>query len=269
MPTEPASMNSNKMTSADTGEDKIKSWELPYVEQSIDEQQTKTNALNRRSTWRYEPPEPEEQIQPLTAEDLEAIRQAAYEEGFTEGKKDGFEQGQKQGVDAGTAQGYAKGLEEGQVEGLEQGQATIQEQSHSWQQLIDALHNPVANTFEQAQQELVLLAVSLARSVIDIEVRSNPAVITEALKKAIHTLPVNETKLHIRLHPDDIALIKAEFGQAHIDTQQWHFVASPEMSRGGCDLSTDNNAVDYSIERRSKDVIETFLIQQGLSDGQG
>lgn len=260
-------MSANKISQDDTNDDEIKSWDLPYVEQSIPEDDTKTNALNRRSTWRYEPPEPEVEILPPTAEDLEAIRQAAYTEGFAEGKKEGFDQGHKEGLAAGTEQGHAEGVLAGKTEGLEHGQAEIHEQSHIWQQLIDALHHPVANTYEQAQLELVLLAISLARSVIDVEVSINQEVITEALKKAIHTLPITENKLHIRLHPEDIELIKAQFDEAHIAKQQWHFVASPEMSRGGCDLSTENNAVDYSIERRSKDVIETFLMQQGLSDG--
>lgn len=260
-------MSSYKVDQNNTDPDDIKSWDLPYVEQLADENDVRTNALNKRSTWRYEPPEPEEEILPPTAEDLEAIREAARVEGFEEGKKAGFEQGKQQGIEAGTLQGHEEGLAAGKSEGLQEGQATISEQSQIWQQLIEALHHPVDKTYDQAQQELVLLAVSLARSVIDVEVSCNHQVIIEALKKAIHTLPINETKINIRLHPDDIELIRAEFDEAHIEKQQWHLVAAPEMSRGGCDISTENNAVDYSIERRSKDVIETFLMQQGLSDG--
>ena len=54
-----------------------KSWDLPFLsdEKSTQDLQ-RTNALNRRSDWKYEPPEPEEEeILPPTAEEIEAIRQ--------------------------------------------------------------------------------------------------------------------------------------------------------------------------------------------------
>ena len=260
-------MTVRKLNPQATDPDDVKSWDLPYVEQPRVEDDTKTNALNRKSTWRYEPPEPEEEILPPTAEEIEAIRQHAYEEGFAEGKREGFEQGKTEGLEAGTQEGHAQGLEAGHSEGLAQGRESIEAQGKVWQQLIDALHNPVAQISEKAHQELILLAVALAKSVIDVEVKSNQDVVLEALKSALHSLPINENKVHIRMHPDDIELVKVEFDATHISEQQWHFIASPEMSRGGCDISTENNAVDFSIERRSKDVIETFLLQQGLADG--
>ena len=99
------------------------------------------------------------------------------------------------------------------------------------------------------------------------EVQTNENVVVEALRKALSTLPINEATVHIRLHPDDITLITSVFDSDHITANNWHLIAAPEMQRGGCDISTENNAVDFSVERRSKDVIDTFLIQQGLSDG--
>ena len=41
---------------------------------------------------------------------------------------------------------------------------------------------------------------------------------------------------------------------------------APAMERGGCDITTVQNAVDVSIERRCRDVIDKFLLNQGLSD---
>ena len=58
-----------------------KGWDLPHVDEQDTIDDGKTNALNRRSDWKYEPPEEPEEIKPPTAEEIEAIRQAAYEEG--------------------------------------------------------------------------------------------------------------------------------------------------------------------------------------------
>jgi len=38
------------------------------------------------------------------------------------------------------------------------------------------------------------------------------------------------------------------------------------MERGGCDIVTTQNAVDVSVERRCREVIERFLLNQGLND---
>jgi len=43
-------------------------------------------------------------------------------------------------------------------------------------------------------------------------------------------------------------------------------VEAPAMERGGCDITTAQNAVDVSIERRCRDVIDKFLLNQGLSN---
>ncbi|WP_100655804.1 flagellar assembly protein FliH [Alteromonas flava] len=249
----------------DADED-IRSWELPFVEaeELIDER--KTNAFNRRSDWKYEPPEAEEEILPPTAEEIEAIRAAAYQEGFDEGKQAGYAEGHAEGLENGHAEGVTQGLEEGTAQGLAAGQEQIDSLTEQWQALIKELHTPVLTTNKETQKQLVTLAVALAKAVIRREVETQPEIILTALNEAVKTLPINDRSIHIRLHPDDLAIIKGAFDEDTIKQNQWHLIATPEMARGGCDVSTESNAVDHSIERRSKAVLETFLLQQGLGD---
>ena len=90
-------MSSNKGFSDDELHE-AKAWDLPFVEDARQQQDDgKTNALNFRSDWKYEPPEEEEEILPPTADEIEAIRQAAYDEGYAEGKATGFEEGKQEG----------------------------------------------------------------------------------------------------------------------------------------------------------------------------
>ncbi|MBT0584920.1 flagellar assembly protein FliH [Alteromonas oceanisediminis] len=242
-----------------------KPWDLPYVESEDDIDEEETNALNKRSEWRYEPPEPEEEILPPTAEEIEAIRQAAFDEGFNNGHQEGLTQGTEEGQAKGYELGHAEGLAQGKEEGLAQGQSEVQALAEQWQVLVDSLQSPLAKRDEQVQEELLQLAVALAKSVIQVEVKTNHGVIEEAFRQALSALPSSEQTVTIKLHPDDIAVIKRVYDDAHIQQQGWQFQPSPELSPGGCDVSTSNNAVDYSIERRCKDVIDTFLLQQGLS----
>ncbi|WP_100642122.1 flagellar assembly protein FliH [Alteromonas facilis] len=244
-----------------------RSWDLPFVEEELDVDESKTNAFNRRSDWKYEPPEEDEEVLPPTAEEIEQIRASAYQEGYEEGKQAGLQAGHAEGLEQGRQEGTEQGLEEGRNEGLAQAQEDIERQRQTWEALINELHKPVVLAQKEAQRQLVLLAVSLAKAVIRREVETQPDVIQTALEEAIKTLPINDQSIHIRMHPDDIAYIEEQFGAEAIAERHWHLVSSPDMSRGGCDISTQNNAVDHSIERRSKAVLDTFLVQQGLTDG--
>ena len=258
-------MKSYKSFTVEELED-AKGWDLPHVEQPQSMQESKTNALNRRSDWKYEPPEEPEEIKPPTAEEIEAIRQAAYEEGYNEGKQTGFDEGKAEGQAQGHQEGLASGHETGLAQGLEQGQAQISQQTELWESLVTQLHEPLTKVDEQVRKEVVKLAVALARSVVRTEVRTNEDIILQALSEGLKVLPVEENHYSIHLHPEDIQLVQAHFGEETIKERGWTLIDTPGMERGGCDIVTQHNAVDLSIERRSRNVLDKFLLEQGLSD---
>ena len=243
----------------------FKAWDLPFVEDKVRQDPDKTNAINKTSEWKYEPPEPEPEIVLPTAEEVEAIRQAAYTEGLETGKTNGYEQGHQQGVEEGFAEGKEKGFSEGHEEGLATGTEEIQQQLLVWQQLNQALNEPVAQVEQELEQELVKLAVSLARSVIRTEMVTNENVIFQALSEGLKVLPIQEKSYQIHMHPEDIELVKQHFSEQEIEKHHWYFVESPGMQRGGCDIVTNSNGVDISIERRTREVLDKFLLNHGLA----
>jgi flagellar assembly protein FliH len=244
----------------------VKTWDLPYIEdidKSADD--LTTNAFNRRSNWKYEPPEVEIEILPPTAEEIESIRSAAHAEGYTQGQQEGHEQGYEAGLAMGQAEGLAKGVEEGMAQGVTSGEEQIQQHINSWVTLIDSIQDPVAKVEQALEKELVLLAVSLAKSVIRSEVKTNTDLIFQALSEGLKALPIQEKHYQIHLNPDDIKLVNNHFSPEEIAKHRWDFIESPKLSAGGCEIVTQSNAVDITVERRVKDVIDKFLLEQGLS----
>jgi flagellar assembly protein FliH len=247
-------------------EQAFKAWDLPFVEETNQRpSDKKTNAYNRLSDWKYEPPEPEEEILPPTAQEIEAIRASAHAEGFAQGKLEGHNQGYEEGTAKGLEEGTAKGLEEGTAQGLTSGEEQVQQHLASWTALIDSIQNPLANVEQALEKELVLLAVSLAKGVIRSEVKTNTDLIFQALSEGLKALPIQEKHYQIHLNPDDIVLVNNHFSSDEIAKHHWDLIAAPELSAGGCEIVTQSNAVDVSVERRVKDVIDKFLLEQGLS----
>lgn len=258
---------SAKKSFSDEEVSEAKKWDLPFVDDTNESRASETtNALNRRSDWKYEPPEEEIEILPPTAQEIEAIRQAAYDEGFQEGKSTGFDEGKSEGLEKGHAEGVERGHAEGLAQGLEEGKQHILTQVEVWQILAEKLHDPLSQVNDETRDQLVKLAVTLAKAVIKTEVSTNMQVILTALSEGIKALPINQVEYQIHMHPEDIALVQSQFGEEDIAKKGWNFVEAPAMERGGCDITTTQNAVDVSIERRCRDVIEKFLLNQGLSN---
>ena len=244
-----------------------KKWDLPFVEDPTSTRENEpTNALNKRSDWKYEPPEIEEEIKPPTAVEIEAIRQAAYDEGYQEGKEKGVEEGKSEGLEAGLSEGKEQGYAEGLEQGLDEGRQQMATQAEVWQMLAEKLHEPLSQANDTTRDQLVKLAVTLAKAVIKTEVSTNQQVILQALSEGIKALPVNQASYQIHMNPEDIELVKSHFGDEEVANKGWNLVEAPAMERGGCDITTTQNAVDVSIERRCRDVIDKFLLNQGLSD---
>ncbi|AWL12561.1 Flagellar assembly protein FliH [Saliniradius amylolyticus] len=247
-------------------EKEAKSWELPYVENEHKEPEDKTNALNKRSDWKYEPPEPEEELTLPTAEEIEAIRESAYQEGLELGKQEGVEKGHAEGLEKGLEEGRKQGHEEGFQQGYDTGKEQIDTLVERWQALTHELTEPVAKVDQELEQELVQLAVALARSVIRTELKVNHDIIRQALSDGLKALPIGEKQYQIRLHPDDAVLIQQHFDSEQLKENRWQLVETPDISPGGCDIVTDTNAVDVTIERRVRQVLDRFLLDNALPD---
>ena len=237
-------------------------WSLPNVEQELtEEQEQQTNAMGLKRTWKFEPPEveEEEEVVPLTAEDIEQIRQAAYEEGFNQGKEEGFSKGYEEGKASGHEDGVKLGQEEGLTQGLEQGQSQIDNLTNHWQALVDDLHQPVKKVEKNVEEQLLHLVVQLTEAITLHEAKTNPDILLAAITEGIKSLPSQDPQTQIMLHPDDIKLVEAQFGEEHIQEQGWRLLPAPQMSQGSCQIENSTSNIDLQIKSRIKEVVESFL----------
>jgi len=242
-----------------------KRWHYPDLSDPQDQLDQRTNAMNKPLKWRYEPPEeePEEAPQPLTAEELEAIRQAARDEGFAEGKTEGFEVGKQEGLVAGQEEGKTLGYDEGFEAGKKDGEAHVQEQTKAWRDLVEQAYAPLNVIDDDVEKQLVQMVVELSRAICLHEVTQSAESIRQAVQRGIQALPINERKVVIKLNPDDIERVREAFGSETIEREGWVFSKDEHMELGGCEITTSSSTVDVSLRKRMRDVFETML---GRSD---
>ncbi|WP_120510272.1 flagellar assembly protein FliH [Photobacterium salinisoli] len=218
------------------------------------------NALNYDPGWRPREVQEEEQAPlPLTAADLDDIRQSAYEEGLAEGRAAGHAEGFETGRQEGVAAGHQEGLEVGREEGLAAGQEIVEQHVAHLTQVFDKLALPLQQVDKQVENQLVEMVSVLTRELIRVEVQTNPQVILSTLREAIATLPLASQSITVQLHPDDLVLVTAAYSQQELDNRRWQLLAEPGLERGDVQISAGDSAVDYRMEDRVRYLLTQFL----------
>ncbi|CAK0744328.1 flagellar assembly protein FliH [Gammaproteobacteria bacterium] len=258
---------------------------------------------------------PTEETVPVlpTAEEIEAISRAAYEEGFErgqqegalqgfeqghrdglaqgleEGLKQGIEQGIEQGKEQGVKQGFEQGLEQGKNEGvaqgleegrqegltqgfeqghrdgLAQGDTEVQAKLERLGQLITLLDQPLADLDTEVEEQLVALAVAVARQIVRRELHLSPGEIVPVVREALASLPVARRNLRIFLHPDDISLVRTALGTGEPE-HGMRLVEDAAITCGGCRVETEASRIDATVEHRINRVIARLLGGERESD---
>ena len=257
---------------SDAIDELLQNWPIPEVSENKKKYSGRSTALGGPLEDVYikkevvEPPQEEEEPEFLgmTLEELEQIRQDAYDEGIKQGHEKGYIDGFEKGVEEGKEAGYKDGLDKGKQQGLEDAKPFVDEKLHVLNTALDALQNPIKQVDEQCEKELVQLAKLLAESVIFQEVKTQQDIILLALKKAINAMPYGQEEIKIHLHPDDLEIVKNAYGEAHLQEQKWHLLPEPTLDKGGCEVKTPQSSIDITLKTRIKEILDTFLHDSGI-----
>ena len=158
-----------------------------------------------------------------TAEDIERIHRDAH----------------KQGYDA----GYEEGTARARMEAL---------RLHT---LVEQLDGALAEFDQKVAEELLGLALEVARQVLRQAIAARPETILEVVKEALLQLPHQHAALY--LHPEDASLVRSYLGDqlAHAGHRLHE---EPAMARGGVRVDAGGSHLDASIETRWRRVLESM-----------
>lgn len=180
----------------------------------------------------------------LTAEQLDAIREAARQEGFAEGREHGLQ--------AGRSEGYMAGLQQGQTE--------VNEVIQHFRQIAVNFSTEVSQCSESMAPELLELALDLAKAMLKTALQVRPELVLPTVTAALQTLPVLQLPATLTLHPEDAALVRQHLGEELLQ-QGWRIDDDAHMERGGCRVETRTNQIDASPQTRWKRLGESLSKQ--------
>ncbi len=210
-------MSSSKVISADDSA-AYERWELPDVRSPL-ARRTRVEDVDAAA------------LRPLTAEQLEQIRQEAQREGFEAGRKEGLAAGQKE----------------------------VRAAAQRLNQIINAFTLPLQDVDAQVEQELVTLALAIARQIIRRELKSDPGQVVAVVREALAALPAATRRVSIHLHPEDAALVRDALAAGAGEESSWRIVEDALLTRGGCRISAEHSQIDATVEKRIAAVVAQLL----------
>ncbi len=146
-------------------------------------------------------------------------------------------------------QAQQEGYENGYREGLAKAEVDIRQHVERLTQIFQILQAPLNQLDDTVEEELVSLAMVIARQIIRRELKTDPTHVVAVVREAVASLPMASRTVRIRLHPEDAELVRKALSVSESE-QGWYIVDDPVMTRGGCQVLTETSQVDATVEKR-------------------
>ena len=199
------------------------------------------------------------------ADQLLAATQVEAEKLKAEAKAQGLAEGQREG----TAHGLEQGRKAGEQQALNEHKAQLQQAVAALNQAAATLNTSRADLESAALQEVVKLAIAIARRVTKRQGLLDPDMLIANLEEAMK-LVVQQTGLRITLHPSQRKTLDAalpKLGLKWASLKHVEIVEDATILPGGCRISTCQGEIDADLGVQLDRVVADLL--PGLQEGTG
>lgn len=180
-----------------------------------------------------------------TVSELEDVEQRAHKEAF--------------------AKGHAAGLAAARAES-QQALNQAKAQVATIDQMLGAIAQPFRDLDSQIEEQLVQLAMSIARQLVRRELRIDPSQVIAIIRETVALLPAATRDVRVHLHPEDANVVREKLATPTAD-RAWTIVEDPVMPRGGCRVTTDTAHIDARLETRIQGIMVAILGEERSDAG--
>ena len=159
---------------------------------------------------------------------------------------------------------FQKGIDEGRQQ-TERGLANV---FRSLREGIDAITRLREKVLRNSEEDLLKLAIMVARKIIQQEIKHDPKILANIVAEAISSCS-DLDRITIRLNPDDCSRVSANrhFYLLGIGANtQVSLIPDEAILPGGCMVDTVTGTIDARIEVQLEEIYRRFLETRGLPD---
>jgi flagellar assembly protein FliH len=156
--------------------------------------------------------------------------------------------------------GYAEGYRRGQLDG----ERAYREQAARLASLVTGAAQNVHGALLQLEPEIVELAFTIARRIVERELTINPDLVVDTVRTAL--LAIDQLiVVRVRVHPDDYDLVAQAWSSLAPGTKDAsaELVADPKVQQGGCIVDTTSGFVDAQHQTQLDEIGKQLLSMIG------
>lgn len=178
-----------------------------------------------------------------TVQELEDVERRAYEEAHAKGRADGLASAERE---------------------MRPQLQQLQAQVERLDAIIDTLARPLQQLDAEVEDQLVQLALTVARHLVRRELRVDPAQVIAIIRETVALLPASARDVRVHLHPEDAAVVREKLATP-TGERVWTIAEDPVMGRGGCRVTTDTAQIDARLETRIGTVVSALLGEERVT----
>lgn len=168
---------------------------------------------------------------PPSVEELQALEQAAHDEGY--------------------ARGHAEGLVAGQGE--------IRRVIAQMEGILDGFTRPLARLDGEVAEALGELAVRIAGTLLGRTYIADPTLLADLVREALDAVGSSHHALELRLHPDDLGVLAPHL--AGLDGVR--LTNDSTLARGELRLHSESVRIDGTIAARLQSCLDALVVDGG------
>jgi len=156
-------------------------------------------------------------------------------------------------------EGYETGFNDGMIAGRNQAMKELRPNLQASVKVVEEMEEFQTALMEKMEENLTVLALAVARQLMEREVQAEPEVVANLVRSALSHFPLDQ-KLRIRLHPADLSMISREHssGQAPVaGGREVRWVPDETIARGGCMVEGPERIVDGRVESALERIYRT------------
>jgi len=163
----------------------------------------------------------------------------------------------RQAEEKGHAAGFQEGHTAGHQEGRQLAETEVKTEVEQIHTLLSALNKELNEIDQNVAQDLLTLALSLAKKMVSKALQVNPELIIPIVQEAMRHLPHTSHPPKLILHPDDAELIGKYFNNQQSQSD-WEICEDEHIETGGCCIKTSGSEIDASTATRWQQIVYTI-----------
>lgn len=150
---------------------------------------------------------------------------------------------------------YAEGFQRGHAEGHATGQGEIRRMVAQMEGILDSFTRPLARLDGEVADALADLATRIAGTLVGQAYRADPALLAELVREALDAVGRESRDVELRLHPDDLAVLMPQLSM--LDGVR--LAGDVTLARGELRVHGESVRIDATVDSRLRACLDAML----------